>query len=123
MSFLGIDLHSVFAFTVSPLEVMLRGTLMFWFLFVILRFVLRRDVGSPGIGDFLFVGSPESGMAPAWMRVESAMARSSQTFSEITYCWSSPGFLMRSQTASVSAGFCWLKLSSTLNCRFWASAR
>ena len=32
MSFLGIDLHSVFAFTVSPLEVMLQGTLMFWFL-------------------------------------------------------------------------------------------
>ena len=55
MSFLGIDLHSVFAFTVAPLEVMLRGTLMFWFLFVILRFVLRRDVGSLGIGDFLFV--------------------------------------------------------------------
>ncbi|MCB5186791.1 DUF421 domain-containing protein [Methylobacillus caricis] len=28
---------------------------MFWFLFVIFRFVLRRDVGDLGIGDFLFV--------------------------------------------------------------------
>ena len=34
---------------------MLRGTLMYWLLFVVLRFILRRDVGSLGISDFLFV--------------------------------------------------------------------
>ena len=34
---------------------MLRGTLMSWFLFIVLRFILRRDVGSLGIRDFLFV--------------------------------------------------------------------
>ncbi len=28
---------------------------MFWLLFIIFRFVLRRDIGSVGIGDFLFV--------------------------------------------------------------------
>jgi hypothetical protein len=33
----------------SPLEILIRGTLMFWFLFLILRFVLKRDVGSAGI--------------------------------------------------------------------------
>ena len=33
----------------------------------------------------------------------------------ITYCWLSFGFLMRSQTAAVSAGFCWAKSSSTLS--------
>jgi len=52
---LDIDLSGVFAFTVSPLELMLRGTLMYWLLFIVLRFVLRRDVGSLGISDFLFV--------------------------------------------------------------------
>jgi len=52
---LDIDLTGVFAFTVSPLELMLRGTLMYWLLFIVLRFVLRRDVGSLGISDFLFV--------------------------------------------------------------------
>lgn len=52
---LGFDLTSVFAFTVSPLEMVLRGTLMYWFLFVVFRFILRRDVGSLGISDFLFV--------------------------------------------------------------------
>lgn len=33
----------------------MRGTLVFWLLFLIFRFVLRRDVGNLGIGDFLFV--------------------------------------------------------------------
>ncbi len=55
MNVLDIDLAGVFAFTVSPLELMLRGTLMYWLLFVVLRFILRRDVGSLGISDFLFV--------------------------------------------------------------------
>lgn len=55
MNVLDIDLTGVFAFTVSPLELMLRGTLMYWLLFIVLRFILRRDVGSLGISDFLFV--------------------------------------------------------------------
>jgi uncharacterized membrane protein YcaP (DUF421 family) len=45
----------VFAFTMPPLQLVLRGTLMFWFLFLIFRFILRRDVGSVGVSDFLFV--------------------------------------------------------------------
>jgi uncharacterized membrane protein YcaP (DUF421 family) len=49
------DLAGIFSFTVSPLELMLRGTLMYWFLFLVFRFILRRDVGSLGISDFLFV--------------------------------------------------------------------
>lgn len=55
VNILDIDLAGIFSFTVSPLELMLRGTLMYWFLFTVLRFVLRRDVGSLGISDFLFV--------------------------------------------------------------------
>lgn len=55
MNLLDIDLNGVFGLTVSPLQLMLRGTLMYWFLFAIFRFVLRRDVGSVGVSDFLFV--------------------------------------------------------------------
>ena len=55
MSIFEVDLATIFSFTVSPLDLALRGTLMYWFLFVVLRFVLRRDVGSLGISDFLFV--------------------------------------------------------------------
>ena len=55
MDYLNFDLTDIFSFSVSPLELMLRGTLMYWFLFFVFRFVLRRDVGSLGISDFLFV--------------------------------------------------------------------
>ena len=55
MNIFDFDLAGIFLFTVSPLELMLRGTLMYGFLFIVLRFILRRDVGSLGISDFLFV--------------------------------------------------------------------
>ena len=55
MNFFNVGLAGIFQFTVSPLELMLRGSLMYWFLFGVFRFVLRRDVGSLGISDFLFV--------------------------------------------------------------------
>ncbi len=50
-----IDFDKLFGFTMSPVELVLRGTLMFWFLILVFRLILRRDVGSMGISDFLFV--------------------------------------------------------------------
>lgn len=38
--------------TLSPVELMVRGTLMFWFLFLIFRFVLRRHVGQSAFQTF-----------------------------------------------------------------------
>ena len=55
MTSFEFDLAGIFSITVSPLELMLRGSLMYWFLYIVFRFVLRRDVGSLGISDFLFV--------------------------------------------------------------------
>jgi uncharacterized membrane protein YcaP (DUF421 family) len=49
------DLGSLFELTVHPAELVLRGTLMYWFLFLLLRFVLRRDIGSIGIADILLL--------------------------------------------------------------------
>ncbi len=46
---------SFLTFSMSPLEILIRGSLMYWFLFVIFRFVLRRNAGSAGITDILFV--------------------------------------------------------------------
>src|ERR1044071_9386824 len=34
---------------------MLRGTLVYWLLFLIFRFILRRDVGAVGIADILLL--------------------------------------------------------------------
>lgn len=45
----------MFEFGVNPLELMLRGTAVYWFLFLLFRFVLRRDAGSMGIADILLV--------------------------------------------------------------------
>ncbi|MFA9438024.1 DUF421 domain-containing protein [Uliginosibacterium sp. sgz301328] len=51
----SLDLGSIFDFDVPVLEIIVRGTLMYWFLFILFRFVIRRDVGSIGIADVLFV--------------------------------------------------------------------
>jgi uncharacterized membrane protein YcaP (DUF421 family) len=36
-------------------ELVLRGTLVYWLLFCIFRFVLRRDIGAVGIADILLL--------------------------------------------------------------------
>lgn len=46
-------MDELFRFTVDPLELVARGTLIFWFLFAIFRFLMHRDVGSVGLADVL----------------------------------------------------------------------
>ena len=36
-------------------QMVLRGTVIYWFLLIIFRFLLRRDVGTMGVADLLFV--------------------------------------------------------------------
>jgi uncharacterized membrane protein YcaP (DUF421 family) len=48
-------LAQVFTFEQNPLEIVVRGTAMYWFLFCMFRFVLRRDVGAVGIADVLLL--------------------------------------------------------------------
>lgn len=50
-----MDFAALFAVHVSPVELMLRATLMYWFLLLIFRFVLRRDPGALGVADILLV--------------------------------------------------------------------
>jgi uncharacterized membrane protein YcaP (DUF421 family) len=45
----------VFDVRVPLAELVLRGTLVYWTLFLIFRFVLRRDVGAVGIADILLL--------------------------------------------------------------------
>lgn len=49
----SIDWSEIFAFTLSPWELIIRGTLIYWFLFLIFRFVVRRDMGSIALSDVL----------------------------------------------------------------------
>jgi uncharacterized membrane protein YcaP (DUF421 family) len=50
-----VDLAPLFRFGVDPLELVLRGSAVYWFLFLLFRFVLRRDAGSLGIADILLL--------------------------------------------------------------------
>jgi uncharacterized membrane protein YcaP (DUF421 family) len=45
----------IFALQVDPWELMLRGSAVYWFLFLLFRFVLRRDAGSLGLADILLL--------------------------------------------------------------------
>jgi uncharacterized membrane protein YcaP (DUF421 family) len=46
---------NLFQIHVPVLELVLRGTLVYWLLFFIFRFLLRRDVGAVGIADILLL--------------------------------------------------------------------
>ncbi len=50
-----LDWGSIFELTVDPLELVVRGTVVYWLLFMLLRFVLRRDIGSIGLADVLLL--------------------------------------------------------------------
>lgn len=47
--------HDMFALTVSPLELIVRGTAVYLALFLLLRFLLKREAGSMGITDLLLL--------------------------------------------------------------------
>jgi uncharacterized membrane protein YcaP (DUF421 family) len=49
------DLPALLELSMNPLELIVRGTLMYWFLFLLFRFILRRDVGSIAIADVLLL--------------------------------------------------------------------
>jgi uncharacterized membrane protein YcaP (DUF421 family) len=51
---LRIDWNSVFVPTVSLVEIVLRGTLVYLLLFILMR-VLRREAGALGISDLLVI--------------------------------------------------------------------
>jgi uncharacterized membrane protein YcaP (DUF421 family) len=50
-----VDWSGLFGFSVSPLELMIRGTAMYWFIFALFRVVLRRDTGSMAVADVLLL--------------------------------------------------------------------
>jgi len=49
------ELVDLFAREFPVWHMVVRGTVVYWFLLLVFRFVLRRDVGSMGVADLLFV--------------------------------------------------------------------
>jgi uncharacterized membrane protein YcaP (DUF421 family) len=64
---MGIQWQHMFGFGVSPWELVIRGTLMYWFIFGLLRLAGRRDIGSFGAADVLLLvliaDAAQNGMA------------------------------------------------------------
>jgi uncharacterized membrane protein YcaP (DUF421 family) len=52
---MDIDWSALFGFSVNPAEIVLRGTIMYWFIFLLFRIVLRRDIGAIAIADVMLL--------------------------------------------------------------------
>ncbi|HZW22004.1 DUF421 domain-containing protein [Noviherbaspirillum sp.] len=50
---LSVDWEEMFSLSLPLAEIIIRGSAMYWFLFVVFRFVIRRDIGAVGIADVL----------------------------------------------------------------------
>ena len=62
---MDVQWDALFRFEVAPLELFLRGTLMYWFIFVALRIAGRRDLGSLGMTSILLMVLIAEGAANA----------------------------------------------------------
>ncbi|MGQ0654275.1 MAG: DUF421 domain-containing protein [Betaproteobacteria bacterium] len=52
---MSVDWSELFRLSVSPIELIVRGTAMYWFLFLLFRVVIRRRIGAVGMGDILIL--------------------------------------------------------------------
>lgn len=52
---MDMDWGSLFELGIPPLEIVVRGTLVYWFIFLLLRMAGRRDLGSIGISGILLL--------------------------------------------------------------------
>jgi uncharacterized membrane protein YcaP (DUF421 family) len=48
-------LPDLFELTVNPLELFVRGSIMYLGLILVMRFILRRDIGTMNMADLLFI--------------------------------------------------------------------
>lgn len=64
---MSLDWRQLFGLSVSPLELLVRGTAMYFFLFLLFRVVIKRRVGSIGMADMLVLvivaDAAQNGMA------------------------------------------------------------
>lgn len=74
---MSVDWGALFGFSVPPLEMVVRGTAMFWFLFVLFRIFVRRDAGALGIADILLIvivaDAAQNGMAGDYRSIPDGM--------------------------------------------------
>lgn len=55
MGWSALDWGAMFGFSTPVAEILIRGTTMYWLLFLIFRFLVPRDMGGVGIADILIL--------------------------------------------------------------------
>lgn len=50
-----MDLGELFSIHVPVAEILIRASAVYWFLFLVFRFIIRRDIGALGIADVLLL--------------------------------------------------------------------
>ena len=70
-----MEWSEIFGISVSPLELIVRGSAMYLFLFVLFRFVIRRRIGSVGMADILVIvaDAAQNGMSGEYKSVTEAV--------------------------------------------------
>jgi uncharacterized membrane protein YcaP (DUF421 family) len=72
----AVDWSGIFGLTVSPWELVIRGSVMYVFLFLLFRVVVRRRVGSIGMADILVLviiaDAAQNGMSGEYRSVTEA---------------------------------------------------
>jgi uncharacterized membrane protein YcaP (DUF421 family) len=67
------DWGEIFGLTVSPIELIVRGTAMYLFLFLVFRVIVRRRIGAIGMADILVLviiaDAAQNGMAGEYRSV------------------------------------------------------
>jgi uncharacterized membrane protein YcaP (DUF421 family) len=73
---MSADWTEIFGVSVSPLELVVRGTAMYLFLFLLFRVVIKRRVGSVGMADILVLvivaDAAQNGMSGEYRSVSEA---------------------------------------------------
>jgi uncharacterized membrane protein YcaP (DUF421 family) len=54
-AFLEIDWARLFIPTLPVMEMVIRGTLVYWFVFLIFRTLIKRDIGTVAVADLIVV--------------------------------------------------------------------
>src|SRR5260221_1793197 len=73
---MSVEWDQLFGFSVPPLELVVRGTAMFFFLWLLFRVVIKRRIGAIGMADLLVLviiaDAAQNGMAGSYTSVSGA---------------------------------------------------
>ena len=73
---MSLDWSELFGLSVSPVELIIRGTAMYLFLFAVFRIIVRRRVGAVGMADILVLviiaDAAQNGMSGEYRSVTDA---------------------------------------------------